>query len=368
MSIAALKAGKHVMCTVPMATTIEECEQIVKLVKETGLKYMMAETSYYRPEIITCREWSAEKKFGTIIYSEAEYHHEGLLGLMHDDRGLPTWRHGFPPMWYPTHCTGMIVPVTGERLTEVQAIGWGDGHEILKTNRYQNPFWNTTGFFKTSGGHASRISVFWHVAAGGAERAQFHGDRRSFIMKTPEGAPNVYLLIPFDSIDQFAAMQEKLDADKKYQSAAEAYFHTTAKRPRFSRIESELMLSFQAFPRAVVPELRKQAKPRLFELRSYESHSERMGALKVEMFNSGEVPIFLDCGIQPVFMGRVISGPKMPNLTYMTVYADDEALKQAWGRFSDHPDWRTLKAVEKYKGTVSKIHKVLLSPRPYSAF
>ena len=89
----------------------------------------------------------------------------------------------------------MIVPVTGERLTEVQAIGWGDGHEILKTNRYQNPFWNTTGFFKTSGGHASRISVFWHVAAGGAERAQFHGDRRSFIMKTPEGSPNTIVEI-----------------------------------------------------------------------------------------------------------------------------------------------------------------------------
>ena len=44
MSIAALKAGKHVMCTVPMATTKEECEEIVGLVKETGLKYMMAET------------------------------------------------------------------------------------------------------------------------------------------------------------------------------------------------------------------------------------------------------------------------------------------------------------------------------------
>jgi len=47
MSIAALKAGKHVMCTVPMATTIEECQQIVELVKKTGLKYMMAETVVY---------------------------------------------------------------------------------------------------------------------------------------------------------------------------------------------------------------------------------------------------------------------------------------------------------------------------------
>ena len=49
----------------------------------------------------------------------------------------------------------------------------------------QNPFWNTTAFFKTSGGHSSRIAVFWHVAAGGTERGQFFGDRLSYIMARP---------------------------------------------------------------------------------------------------------------------------------------------------------------------------------------
>ena len=86
------------------------------------------------------------------------------------------------------------------------------------------------------------------------------------------------------------------------------------------------------------------------------------------MFNSGEVPIFLDCGIQPVFMGRVLAGPKMPNLTYMTVYDDEARLKEAWSKFGPHPDWKKLSSVAKYKGTVSKIHKKLLSPRPYSGF
>src|SRR5207249_11144117 len=51
-SIAALKAGKHVMCTVPMATTVAECQQIVELVKQTGLKYMMAETVVYAREFL----------------------------------------------------------------------------------------------------------------------------------------------------------------------------------------------------------------------------------------------------------------------------------------------------------------------------
>lgn len=40
-SIKALRAGKHVACTVPMATTVEECRQIVEAVEETGLTYMI---------------------------------------------------------------------------------------------------------------------------------------------------------------------------------------------------------------------------------------------------------------------------------------------------------------------------------------
>ncbi len=195
MAIEAMKAGKHVISAVPAGMTIEELERLIETVKRTGLCYMMAETSYYRPEIITCREWSRQGLFGTIFYSESEYHHEGLLALMYDDRGLPTWRHGYPPMLYPTHCTGMVIPVTGERLVEVQAVGWGDGHEVLQTNQYKNPFWNTTGFFKTSRGHCCRLSICWHIAAGGTERGAFYGDRLSYIMARPEGSPNAVVRI-----------------------------------------------------------------------------------------------------------------------------------------------------------------------------
>ena len=195
MAVEAMEAGKHVISAVPAALTIEDLERLIETVKRTGVRYMMAETSYYRPEIIAAREMSERGEFGTIVYSEAEYHHEGLIPLMYDDRGLPTWRHGLPPMWYPTHSTGMVIPVTGERLTEVQAIGWGDNHEVCRTNRYNNPFWNTVGMFKTSSGKASRIAVFWHVAAGGTERAHFYGDRASFIMRRPEGSPNTVVRI-----------------------------------------------------------------------------------------------------------------------------------------------------------------------------
>jgi predicted dehydrogenase len=61
LSIAALRAGKHVMCTVPMALSIEECKEIVRLVRVTGLKYMMAETVLYSRESVHSGALQARK-------------------------------------------------------------------------------------------------------------------------------------------------------------------------------------------------------------------------------------------------------------------------------------------------------------------
>ncbi len=179
-------------------------------------------------------------------------------------------------------------------------------------------------------------------------------------------SPNLYVVIPFDSLEQFAAMQEKLDADRVYQTAASGYFAATQEDPRFLRIESELLHSFKVWPHVVVPAQKTAGKDRIFELRSYESHSEKNGTLKVEMFNNGELPIFKATGLQPVFMGRVMTGAHAPNLTYMLVFDDMAAATANWLAFRNHPDWKTLSGVEKYKGTVSKIHQTWLRPRPYS--
>jgi predicted dehydrogenase len=190
MAVEALKAGKHVISAVPAGLNTEELELLLETVRRTGLRYMMAETSFYRPEIITCRQWAREGRFGTIFHSEAEYHHEGLIKLMFEPDGRPTWRHGFPPMLYPTHSTGLVIPVIGERLSAVSCLGWGDGHEVLKKNVYGNPFWSETAFFKTSGGHACRVMVSWHISAGETERGLFYGDKLSYVIKRPEGSPN----------------------------------------------------------------------------------------------------------------------------------------------------------------------------------
>ena len=178
-----------------------------------------------------------------------------------------------------------------------------------------------------------------------------------------EGDENEFRLVVFahDSIESFAGLNAKLAADDTYQTAAKDYMHTSPKEAPLARVRSELLNSFDCWPKLKIPEETKM-DGRIFELRIYESSNQRFGDLKVDMFNAGEVPIFLDSGIMPVFMGQAIAGDKLPNLTYMTVYKDQATKDQGWKNFVKHPDWQVLKEVKKYKGTVSKIHKINFVP------
>jgi hypothetical protein len=186
-------------------------------------------------------------------------------------------------------------------------------------------------------------------------------------LETPvESKTSLFLLLPLSGPAQVATVLDALSKDESFLSSGKAYLETDIKKPVYSRIRSELLVAFNCFPKLAVPTQKTAKKERLFEMRVYESPTERMGALKVEMFNSGEVPIFLDCGIQPVFFGQAIVGDRMPNLTYMTVYDNAEQRDKCWKKFQNHPDWAKLKVVPKYADAVSKIQKINLLPRPYS--
>lgn len=182
--IESLNAGKHVLCAVPAAMTLEECAAVKEAVERTGLIYMMAETSIFRQGMISVQKLYNEGKFGTLFSAASEYNHPGLE-VLYFEKGKPTWRHGLPPMLYPTHCTSFLIGVTGERLTEVSCMGWGDDSPMLKNNAFKNPFWNETAFFKTNKGTPFRVEVNWKGALEEAERAEWRGDKMSFYYPTP---------------------------------------------------------------------------------------------------------------------------------------------------------------------------------------
>ena len=173
MAIEALKAGKHVYSAVPMALKIEEILEIVRLVKETGLTYMMGETGIYRPASIFCRKKYASGEMGEMVYAEAQYNHDmkRLYHVFQYTEG-DVWRKmaGLPPFFYPTHSTSMVLSAANTYATKVAASGYVDkvDPDIFGEgmNYWDNPFSNSSMLLHLANGGTARISenrrVAWH--------------------------------------------------------------------------------------------------------------------------------------------------------------------------------------------------------------
>lgn len=183
-------------------------------------------------------------------------------------------------------------------------------------------------------------------------------------------SPGFYVVIPHKSLDGAAAMPERLAADAEFQKAGAPFLDAAATAPAFVRIESSLTRAFDGMPRLELPFGGGEAgrRPRIFELRIYESHSEKAAKKKIEMFNTAEIAIFRRAGLQPVFFGETVIGQSMPNLTYMLVYEDMAAHDRQWGAFSSDPEWKKLSTTPGFTDPeiVSNITNMYLRPTAYS--
>lgn len=138
-SIAALEAGKHVACTVPMATSIADCRKIVQLVARTGLKYMMAETVVYAREYLYMKAQLDSGALGNLQFVQASH--------QQDMDGWPNYWPGLPPMWYATHCVGPVAALVGKPAEYVSCFGSGRIRKDLVA-RYGSPFAVETAHIK----------------------------------------------------------------------------------------------------------------------------------------------------------------------------------------------------------------------------
>jgi len=171
---------------------------------------------------------------------------------------------------------------------------------------------------------------------------------------------DLYVLLPHASAESLATCRARMLADKKYLADGEPYLKLPKSDPLYQRIESSVLLAFDAVPKVEVP---SKKDTRVFQLRIYEAHCVERNVKKVEMFNTGgEVAVFRKCGMGPVFFGEAIAGSKLPNLTYMIGFDDEDAQKAAWSKFGAHPDWKKLRSDPQYKNTVSRITNIVLRP------
>ena len=179
----------------------------------------------------------------------------------------------------------------------------------------------------------------------------------------------IYVWIPFKSLDQFAKIQNDLINDKEYQNKGKDFLGAPFNQVPFIRKESILLKAFPDAPEYFIPKHQTPPSERIYELRSYEGPTENLFRQKVKMFNEGgEIKLFKSLDFNAVFYAVVISGSTMPNLMYLTTFANMAANTAHWEAFRAHPDWKALSALEEYKNTVSKSVKILLHPTDYSDF
>ena len=178
----------------------------------------------------------------------------------------------------------------------------------------------------------------------------------------------IYVLIPFNSEQEWVNVDKKLMKDETYASSAKDFLEAPADKAPYERMESVLLETFPAQPHLLLPGAKDP--DRVFELRSYESPTENLAKKKMAMFNNDEINIFNRLQFNPVFYGKVVSGSRMPNLMYMPVFKSVEERNAQWKTFGNDPKWKEISAdpANENKVSVSHIDSILMNSASYSDY
>lgn len=178
----------------------------------------------------------------------------------------------------------------------------------------------------------------------------------------------IITLVALPSLEALETMELTLRKDVAYQQTADTTINQLNTRP-FARFEKIIMRKFAMAPRLQTPALNGRREERIYELRSYESASEKLYRNKVHMFNEGnEIGLFKALDFNAVFYGEVLAGTRMPNLMYMTAFENKAARDAHWKTFGESEAWKKLRDDPFYKGNVSHIDIWFLRAAPYSDF
>lgn len=169
----ALENGKHVACAVPAVFgSLDDAYALYEKVKQTGLKYMMFETSMFHEDLHKARILYENGILGDITYAEGEYFHYMVPPL----DSFKGWRVGLPPQYYPTHANAYYIGVTNGTFTEVSCYGVKSIHPtMMGDNVYKNPFGTEIALYRTDNGGVARMGMSWDTPGLGREAGRVRG-------------------------------------------------------------------------------------------------------------------------------------------------------------------------------------------------
>lgn len=168
-AVAALEAGKHCACAVPMALELDDLQRVVDAERASGKRYMMMETTVYGREYRYVRSRLEAGLLGTLTAYRG-FHHQNL-------DGYPEYWRGYPPMKYATHALCPLLGLTGTTVESVVAFGSGRLTQERR-GRFDNPFPAEKGLFTLRGSDVvAEIEMsFFQVARPYIEGYDVHGD------------------------------------------------------------------------------------------------------------------------------------------------------------------------------------------------
>ena len=183
-SLKALRAGKHVACTVPMATSEADCKAIVDLCAETGLHYMMMETVVYAREFLYMKELHDTGELGKLQFLKASH--------QQDMDGWPGYWPGLPPMHYATHCVGPVLGLARNEAEYVSCFPSGTIREEMH-DCYGSPYAIETTHIKFANSDLSAqvYRSLYDVARQYRESFEVYGSKKSVEWPLIEGYPLV---------------------------------------------------------------------------------------------------------------------------------------------------------------------------------
>ncbi|MDA3923951.1 MAG: Gfo/Idh/MocA family oxidoreductase [Kiritimatiellae bacterium] len=178
--VAGLKRGLHMASAVPAVwgdDQLELAEEMLALVKKTGLTYAMFETTSMRPQCYAMRKIYQAGGFGKLMYSEGEYHHYCKPG--HPIDSYKGWRIASPPQWYPTHANAFYTCVTGGHFTNVTCMGMPSTDPLRQPdkNAYNNPFGTEVALMRTSEGGMARMMKSADMPGAHGETGRVYGQK-----------------------------------------------------------------------------------------------------------------------------------------------------------------------------------------------
>lgn len=184
-TVAALEAGKHVACAVPMATSLEDLDRIIRAEESSGCRYMMMETAVYGREYRLVAPLVQSGQFRPLTLYRG-FHIQNL-------DGFPSYWQGFPPMQYATHAISPILSMLDTEVVDVRCLGAGRLTESRRAGGFGNAFPSEVGLFRLhdTDAIAEVTMAFAQTAHPYAEGFSLFGEHRGFTWPGDDDQPGV---------------------------------------------------------------------------------------------------------------------------------------------------------------------------------